>query len=333
MPIPVRTLILHGLRSLFVAPRTGTGGTVSARYCYSVFMRHRIVAAAAGLRNIPRCVVELGPGDSLGTGLMAILTGTQRYYAVDVVRHASPAANLAVLDEIVALLRSRAPIPHDGECAEIRPELRSYEFPMSIFNEGSLNQALSPSRLSMIRKTLIGSERDSPIQYLAPLGEMSTIPGGSVDWVFSQAVMEHVDDPGSIYRECFRCLGPAGIMTHQIDYRCHETAPEWNGHWKYSGWLWSLMRGHRPWFINRIPHSVHMRMQREAGFDIRDDIKQIQTEGIAHSQLSRQFRWLSASDLQIAGALITGSKVSGVTPKRRLAETDTASRTNTAQLS
>ena len=62
-------------------------------------------------------------------------------------------------------------------------------------------------------------------------------------------------------------------MTHQIDYRCHETATEWNGHWKYPKWLWKIMKGRRKWFINRVPHSSHMNFQSLAGFKVVNEIK------------------------------------------------------------
>lgn len=307
MSTPVYRLVLDGLHSWFVTPPVGTGGTVSARYCYSVFMRHRVIAARNGLNRRPASVVELGPGDSLGIGLMALLTGTERYCAIDAVRHASPATNQAVFDGLVTLLRSRAAIPEDGECAEIRPVLENYAFPSRLFDDETLQAALAPARLEKIRKALQGNLSDGMIQYLAPWGQVSAIPAASVDWVLSQAVMEHVDDPEGTYRACLRCLRSEGMMSHQIDYRSHETAPEWNGHWKYPRWLWGLMRGRRPWFINRLPHSTHLRMLQDAGFTILEDIQQPLTGGATRRQLARQFTSLSESDLKTAGAMIVAS--------------------------
>jgi len=303
MAIPLWRLIHAGLRSFVVTPPVGTGGTVSARYCYSVFMRHRIIAARYGLEKTPCSVAELGPGDSLGIGLMAILTGSERYYAIDAVRHASSSTNLAVFDELVALLRNRTPIPFGGDYAEIRPELDNYEFPHAVFDESSLDAALSPGRLEKVRQSLSTENTGGTIQYLAPFGEMNVIPPESIDWVFSQAVMEHVDDPRETYRQCYRCLNPGAVMTHQIDFRCHETAPEWNGHWKYPQWLWSLMRGRRPWFVNRLPYSTHRQMHQDAGFTILADVPQIKEGGISRNQLTGDFKFLSDADLRTAGAL------------------------------
>lgn len=308
MTIPLWRLVADGLRSLVLQPPVGTGGTVLARYCYSVFMRHRVIAAQHGLTGTPKSVVELGPGDSLGSGLMSLLTGSERYAAIDAVRHASPETNLAVFDGLVTLLTNRAPIPCDGECAVIRPELTNYEFPHAIFDDGSLALALAPARLARLREILVKADNSGAIQYFAPFGEMGTIQPESVDWIFSQAVLEHVDNLSETYRHCYRCLVRGSIMTHQIDYQCHETAPEWNGHWKYPQWLWSLMRGRRPWFVNRLPHSVQRRLQQQAGFDVRAEVVQEQLGGIARARLATQFRSMSDMDLATAGAFIVSLK-------------------------
>ena len=66
-----------------------TGGTSSARYCYSVWLRHLIRAGETGLSTQPKVVAELGPGDSLGIGLAALVSGSSLYYALDIVPYAA----------------------------------------------------------------------------------------------------------------------------------------------------------------------------------------------------------------------------------------------------
>lgn len=308
MTIPIWLLIAGGVKSWLVAPPVGTGGTVSARYCYSVFLRHRILAARHGLAGTPRTVVELGPGDSLGIGLMALLTGSESFVAVDAVRHASPAENVRVLGELIAMLRDRAPIPGDGDCAEVRPLLDDLSFPAQILDPAAIERALASDRIEAIRGNLEAEADGGIVRYLAPFGELRIVGNGSVDWVFSQAVLEHVDDLESAYGECFRCLRPGGLMTHQVDFRSHETAPEWNGHWKYPGWLWRLMRGARPWFLNRVPHSRHRQLQEAAGFRILGDSPQRLEGGISRAQLARDFGALSDDDLGTAGAFFVSMR-------------------------
>jgi SAM-dependent methyltransferase len=302
--------VATGVRSWFFAAPVGTGGTISARYCYSVFMRHRVIAARHGLTNCPVNVLELGPGDSLGIGLMALLTGSSQYTAVDAVRHASVAANLKVFDELVELLLNRTPIPHDKECATILPALDDYQFPHSLFTPDELSKSLALPRLEHLREQLHSLESSTVIRYFAPGGQLRSLISESVDWIFSQAVLEHVDRPEQTYAQCFRCLKANGLMTHQIDYQCHETATRWNGHWAYPRWLWALIKGNRPWFINRMPHSAHIKMHQAAGFDICTEALYRPGPGIARHELAAPFKDLSADDLATASALVVSGKPS-----------------------
>lgn len=308
MTTPVRWLLLRGIKSIFVTPPVGTGGTVSPQYCYSVYLRHLVMAAQHGLATDPRVVVELGPGDSLGIGLMALLTGAEQYYALDAVRHASTETNLIIFDELAKLLTARAPIPSGGEFAEILPELGDYSFPTQILSETRLTQTLAPDRLSRLRRALASGLATGPIRYIAPMGRMHEIPADRVDLILSQAVMEHVDELEETYAECFRCLKPGGYMSHQIDLRSHDTASEWNGHWKYSNLTWRLMRGSRPWFINRQPCSTHIDLVKHSGFNLCAQVTQTGNYGISRKQLAKEFKALSESDLLTAGVLILASK-------------------------
>src|SRR5215831_6082304 len=100
-----------------------SGGTESARYCYSVWLRHLVQAHESGLPTDPKCVAELGPGDSLGIGLAAVLCGADRYIALDAKAHANTERNLKVFDGLVRLFHDRAPIPDDSEWPLTQPKL------------------------------------------------------------------------------------------------------------------------------------------------------------------------------------------------------------------
>jgi len=71
-----------------------TGDTDSARYCYAVWLRHLTMSRESGLSDTPRVVAELGPGDSIGIGIAALLTGAEKYYAFDVCRYATNQRNI-----------------------------------------------------------------------------------------------------------------------------------------------------------------------------------------------------------------------------------------------
>ena len=120
-----------GINRLRTVP---TGGTDSARYCYSVWLRHLVLAAEHGAAARPRIVAELGPGDSVGIGLCALLTGAERYLGLDVVRYASLERNQRILDELVGLLRARTPIPDAVEFPVVKPYLDDYRFPAHLLD-------------------------------------------------------------------------------------------------------------------------------------------------------------------------------------------------------
>src|SRR5262249_48006693 len=92
-----------------------TGGTVSARYCYSVWLRHLSMLHRSALPTSFGTLVELGPGDSIGIGLAALLSGAEHYVALDVTRYAAAALNLQIFEELVGLFREQAPIPDETE--------------------------------------------------------------------------------------------------------------------------------------------------------------------------------------------------------------------------
>ena len=93
-------------------------------------------------------------------------------------------------------------------------------------------------------------------------------------------------------------------MSHRIDFRCHGTAKEWNGHWAYSDFLWGLIKGRRSFFINRVPHSKHVDLLRQYGFEVLYDIKNTDTAGIGRNQLASRFENMSDDDLTTRGAFI-----------------------------
>jgi hypothetical protein len=140
--IPGVTL-LSPVKRVLARRSLGTGGTDSARYCFSVWLRHLVMAAENGLNTNPKVIAELGPGDSLGTGIAALLSGAEIYYAFDVVQHANVARNLAMLDELIALLRLGTDIPGADEFPVVEPPLSDYRFPSGILTfNGQVSRAM-----------------------------------------------------------------------------------------------------------------------------------------------------------------------------------------------
>ena len=306
-------ILVHGIATFVPGVRhlraKGTGGSNSARYCYSVWLRHLLVAHRSGLDSCPRVVAELGPGDSLGIGLMALLCGSIRYLACDVVAHADPRRNLAVFEDLVLLLRNQSPLPDESEFPDIQPPLESHEFPVEVLSPGRLSQALEERRLDTIRESLRAPDReDSLIQYRVPWSDPSIVEAGSIDMIFSQAVLEHVDDLPNAYGLMSLWLKPGGYVSHQIDFRSHGTATEWNGHWAYSEFVWKLMRGKRAYLLNRLPLSAHRRLLEKEGFEIVCEEKARTESNLRRDSLAPRFRELSDEDFMTSSVFIQARK-------------------------
>ena len=106
-----------------------SGGTDSSRYCYSVWLRHLTTLYRYGFKISGARVGELGPGDSIGIGLAALLSGATRYVGLDIVPFSAKADLETIFEELVQLYSRREPIPDHNEFPRVRPRLESYEFP------------------------------------------------------------------------------------------------------------------------------------------------------------------------------------------------------------
>jgi len=302
--------IAKGLTTFVVPPQwlnRSDGRTHAARYCYSVFLRHLVHLHDAGADTNPRTIAEIGPGASIGTGLAGLIAGAERYHGFDIKAYGSSPQNLAVFDDLVALFKSRAAIPGTDEFTNIKPALKTTDFPRHILTDARLSSALADDRLARLRAALTSDDMagpDAAISYVAPWFDDTRLLPGSVDWIFSQAVMEHVDDLEATYAACRAWLAPGKAMSHQIDFKSHCTASTWNGHWAYSDSTWRMVRGARGYLINRAPHSRHCAAMAAAGFEILEDLRVTRDDGLGRARLARPYRDLDDEDLITAGAFI-----------------------------
>ena len=288
-----------------------TGGTVSARYCYTVWLRHLCMLHRHDLPTRFETVAELGPGDSLGAGLAALLSGAERYVALDAVRYADSAHNLQILEELIALFRTRTPIPDQVEFPLVQPPLSSYVFP-DFLTSARLDAALSSARLDLIRAavadpvTSLGDGRS--VCYNAPW-TVGMIGDAAVDLVFSQGVLQFVRDLPGTYTGMAGWLKSGGIMSHEIAFQSIGISTEWNGHWACSDALWKLAAGRRRHASNREPHSTHIALLKKAGCQVVTDERTVRRSGISRAQLAPRFRHLTDQDLTTSSALIQAVKL------------------------
>ena len=291
-------------------PKPPPGATSAPSYYYGVWLKHLGLLAANGLDTSPTVVAELGPGDTLGVGLAALLCGAEKYYALDLLAYTEPNKNLAVLDELIELLSKREPRPDKG-FPEFAYSRGGELFPTEVLTDETLARTLAPARLAYIREALRnGTGRAGPIavQYRAPWDDAAVIEHDSVDLVVSQSVLEHVDDLETAYGALYQWLRPGGVMSHVIDLRSHGLTKEWNGHWSISDPMWTVMRGKRSFLINREPCSAHLTHIQQCGFEILYVAQRRGADGIGRARLSKRWQGLSDDDFSCNTVFIQARK-------------------------
>jgi hypothetical protein len=120
--------------------------------------------------------------------------------------------------------------------------------------------------------------------------------------------MEHVDDVSHTYRTIHQWLRPGGLCGHQVDFRSHDLTLAWDGYRALPEWKWKLLRGRRPYLINRQPFSAHLSDLAAAGLTV------VETHGFRMSpetprnRLAPRWRDLDDVDRQTSGAYFLARK-------------------------
>ena len=303
---------LPGTKNLRFQQPKKTGSGFDARYCYGVWLKHLSITWKYGLNRIPHAIAELGPGDTFGVGISALLSGVNNYCALDVVPLASVKANLKVFDELVELFLSRAPRPTKG-WPDFDDCLNERLFPSSILTETLLRETLSENRLRQIREALqnVGQSIDGIcVRYFIPWSTINDISTQPVDLIISHSVLQHAVDLRSTYVGLHTWLRDGGFMSNQIDLGSMDLSEIWNGHRMYPKWIWNILVGapstrpQRHWLINGEPRSTHLANIKDCGFEIVRAFEDHRTDGIRRSQLSQAWRHISDEDLTCRGLFV-----------------------------
>jgi hypothetical protein len=286
----IASFVVPALRSM----RSPTFETTGADYCYSIFLRHFSHIAPLTNGAVPKSVAEFGPGSSIGVGLCALLAGAETYTGLDVVDCTNDAFNLQAFDKLVEMFRARRAVPRTGSFNPIFTPAADWAFPKSLVP--NLAWSLEPERLTRIRADIV-AKSGAFIRVATPWTRADAIERASLDWIFSQSVLEHVDDAAKVY-DCARLwLRPGGLMSHENDYTSHDLTHHWNGHWTIGDTAWWALRGKRPYLINRLPHSAHVAMLKARGFEIVAELPKVQSaDALPQSQFAPAFRSMSATD-------------------------------------
>lgn len=213
------------------------------------------------------CSLELGPGDSVLCGLAARAYGAKRVWLVDAGVYAE--TDVEACRHMVALLK----------------------------HQGRLLPDLSHAR------TLVEVIEHAGIDYLSSgVASLASIPDCSIDFFWSQVVLEHVarEEFIDLLRELRRIVTPNSVGVHGIDFRDH--LGDGLNNLRFSSGIWeSRLFRNSGFYTNRIRPSEMLTMFADAGFDV-ELVGQTRwpTMPIPRDQLAREFQVLLDEDLMVA---------------------------------
>lgn len=273
----------------------------SPRYCYAIWFRHLTQLSRYGFTVAGANVGELGPGESLGVGLAALLSGASRYTGLDAIPFAHKADLSRTFTDLLQMFSNKEEIPDGREFPNLLPKLEATAFPDSLVHWQGYSERVAKTQAELV----LGPNRSQVLRYHAPWNSLNDVPTASLDLILSQAVLEHVVNLEETYFAMFQWLKPGGYASHVIDFSCHHLSPQWNGHWAYSDWEWRLVKGRREILLNREPLSVHLTHAKKVGFEV-VLVKPEYREGneLGPLLLPQRFATLDSDDLRTCGAMV-----------------------------
>jgi len=236
------------------------------KYAFEVFATHfdrvDFQGKAGGFTAL-----ELGPGDTLFSALIAFAHGAARCYLVDVGRFAREdiAPYRAMSDE---LSKRGLPIPHINDTTTVTDLLSACK-----------------------------------AEYLTDgVRSLKALPDHSVDFIWSQAVLEHIriSDFPEMTKELHRVLRPGGVCSHRVDLRDHLGGALNN--LRFSSRIWeSSFMAHSGFYTNRIHYREMLGYFEAVGFST----EVIQVDRWNHlptprTRLASEFRALADDELLIS---------------------------------
>lgn len=241
------------------------GAMDDASYALGVFRSHWRRSGEPPLHGA--VVMELGPGDSIGTAIIARAFGA-RAILVD-------SGDFAVVDvstyrRLCDRLQDEGLTPPDLSAAETRADI------LEACDAKYLTDGLRSVR---------------------------TIDADSIDLIFSQAVLEHIprDEFDEMFQELSRVLKPRGRASHRVDLKDHLGGALNN--LRFSRTLWeSPFFVRAGFYTNRLAYSEML-----ATFSGTHEVlstritQEWETPPIRRTQLAKEFRDRSEHDLLVAG--------------------------------
>lgn len=284
-----------------------TGGTNESEYCYSTWLRH-LIKINSKVKGVPESVLELGPGDTLGIGIAALLSGVNSYVGLDIHKYWNSEANVEIFDELVGLFQSRAPLDAENKYPRLTPYLDNYNFPEEILSKEYMAVALAPQRLNAVRNELNNpNSTNKHVRFYSPW-QTNDVPPESVEFVYSQSVLQYTDLP-YVYSSVHHWLKKGGLTAHSIDFSSLGITKTWNGHWCFSDFEWKQYCFRKTMLLNRSFFSEHKSFLEDLNFKIIDVVKYKSENTLQTTQLGQRAKNIHADDLSTSAAYMLSLKL------------------------
>jgi len=243
------------------------GGMAEPAYAYGVFRKH-FDACVFPRKAGGFVALEIGPGDSLLSAVIAAAFGAARCYLVDTGNYAI--TDTAPYQQVARLLSSHG---------------------------------LAPPNLAGAQDLGDVLRRCNATYLVNGLASLRELPAHSIDFAWSHAVLEHIrhSEFTSGVRELRRILVTDGCVSHQVDLKDHLGGGLNNLRFRSQWWEaeWLARSG---FYTNRIRFSEMMRIFVGEGFGAEHlATSRFESLPLARASLAREFRSLSDDDLMVSG--------------------------------
>lgn len=288
------------IRSYIKPDKDETGGTSDPNYIYSLFLR--TFDKYYGInQNIPRHVLEVGCGDSNVVALLWLLIGSESVVSIDAFNYLKKRELFSLFEKSSDLLISKS------FCQlNINPKLK-----LDVYD--NLWNVLPSSDILLSRKKLILEEIENYLNGTSstlftydPSYTCNSVYPFKFDFIFSQAVFEHVENPTEVLAFLHNNLSGSGIMYTDVDFKSHGVSTLFNGHYILSESEYRLISSPFVFrYINRLPPSW-FREVLKSSFTLIKEEKIILESDIKLSDVRQEN--LIESDLEISSSLFISSK-------------------------
>jgi hypothetical protein len=227
-----------------------THSSSNAEFCYSLWLSILVFFKENGIKPNLKRIGEIGTGGSVGIGICALLTGSEEYYSLEIEDLFDNEKNLKLLEEIISLLNKKTPI--SNKFKQINIKIENHEFPIEIIKPFFLENKI----VSEIKNDLLAGGNKS--KKISVIKKWESTDSLNLDFIFSRAVMEHVENPDDVYKGIAYHLKDKSYMLHDIEFHSHGITKASDGHYFIPNIIWKLICGKRSYFLNRWDLKKHL---------------------------------------------------------------------------